>query len=147
MHIALSFSKAVWVYFIVIMSVSSCSLLTSASHQTLENTYWRLDELYDQPITQQKYQIQAHLIFSSSNQIKGNSGCNNLFGQYTRVDSTLSFSQVASTLMACTGSASNTEFKLMELLSEPVILIIKGNKMVFFTPQHQPIAQFTSVKF
>ncbi|MGE0473956.1 MAG: META domain-containing protein, partial [Nitrospirales bacterium] len=73
--------------------------MTTAS---LEDMYWKLTRLSDQPVLIAPQQREPHLILHSpSRRIGGFGGCNRLIGGYELKDVRLTFGQVATTRMAC----------------------------------------------
>lgn len=74
--------------------------------------YWKLIELYGKPITVKEDQKrEAHLILKFSGRVIGSTGCNRLMGSYTLEEGNrIRFSQMASTLMACSDVPYEGEF-------------------------------------
>jgi len=82
---------------LIIMLAAACT--SSATVPNLAGTQWKLATLNGQaPITSSRIII---LNFDPNNQISGNSGCNSYGGNFATSGSTLSFSKVFMTLMAC----------------------------------------------
>ena len=72
----------------------------------LENTYWKLTRLGDEPVLLVEQQREPHLVLhSGDNRVDGFGGCNRLTGGYTLEGSSIGFSQMASTQMACAEGA------------------------------------------
>jgi heat shock protein HslJ len=119
----------------------------STYHEPLMANYWKLTELYGYPITTRDNQREAHLIFTQSGLVKGHTSCNPLFGQFSLKNSTISFQRMASTKMACIGQADDTDKLMMELFKNPLIWLVKGQKLVLFDSKQKPIAHFQVVHF
>lgn len=136
---------AVLAFLMINSLITGCSSLIGPSSPSLINTQWTLKEIFGQPAQVQAHQKPAYLVFAASGELKGYSGCNHLFGRYHQFNTTLSFSQVASTLMACPGNTMDNESNLMKLLEQPITYIIKGKTLVFFDNKQQPLAKFVLV--
>lgn len=89
---------------------------TSAAH--LENTYWRLIRLEDQPVTGISKEREPYFILNSeTGRVSGSGGCNRMTGSYKLDRDHLSFSQMASTMMACI-KGMDTEKEFLKALNE-----------------------------
>jgi heat shock protein HslJ len=68
----------------------------------LRETYWKLVQLGDKPVTAADMQQEANLVFDADgNRVTGSSGCNRLVGTYAVDGRSLRFNGVAGTRMAC----------------------------------------------
>ncbi|MCU0234846.1 MAG: META domain-containing protein, partial [Thermoanaerobaculales bacterium] len=68
----------------------------------LENTYWKLTRLGDEPVIVGERQREPHLVLHQQDgRVAAFGGCNRMSGGYTRDGSSIEFSQLASTMMAC----------------------------------------------
>lgn len=82
--------------------VSAAGEEARAAAVPLRETYWKLVQLGDKPITGADQQQEAHLIFQTENsRVTGSGGCNRLTGSYTLSGHSLRFGAVAATRMAC----------------------------------------------
>jgi putative lipoprotein len=87
---------------IMLRKASGGSAETRTTAVTLRETYWKLVELGDSPITDADQQNEAHLIFQTeSSRVVGSGGCNRLTGGYTLNGRSLRFGAMAATRMAC----------------------------------------------
>ena len=78
------------------------------SKPVLQGTYWRVTSIAGNPEKGSKKE--PYIVFSSyGNNIKGFTGCNSLMGAYKKGASTLSFSKLATTRMACPGKSGRAE--------------------------------------
>jgi heat shock protein HslJ len=76
---------------------------TPVAAATLENMYWKLLTLGDQPVVAGDKQREPHLLFvTKDSRIQGSTGCNRLIGSYVRKEASLTF-KAAGTMMACPG--------------------------------------------
>jgi len=78
----------------------------------LENTYWKLTRIGDEPVYLGTQQREPHMVLRSNDStVSGFSGCNRLQGAYALDGRSIEFSQMASTMMACTeGAATERAF-------------------------------------
>ncbi len=81
----------------------------------IREKYWKLIELYGQPIEMTKgHQREPHIILKFSGRVIGSTGCNRLMGSYTTEDGNrIRFSRMASTLMACSDVPHEEQFLRM----------------------------------
>lgn len=74
----------------------------SASTATLENTYWKVMTVGGKPISIGDRQGELHVVLRSEDRrVTGFGGCNRFTGSYSLAGSTLTFSKMAATMMAC----------------------------------------------
>lgn len=86
--------------FINVRPGETCDPRFSAAE--LENTYWKLVRLGDQPVQVAAQEREPHLILQAeSRRIAGSGGCNRLIGGYELEGEQLTFGQLATTRMAC----------------------------------------------
>jgi copper homeostasis protein (lipoprotein) len=72
----------------------------------LENTYWKLTRLGDQPVLPGELQREPYLVLrSGDHRVTGFSGCNQMNGSYSVNGSAIEFSEMAGTMMACADGA------------------------------------------
>jgi copper homeostasis protein (lipoprotein) len=78
----------------------TCGALFATS--PLQETYWKLTRLGDQPVILEEKQREPHLIFrKEGNRVSGFTGCNMMSGSYELNGTSLRFGQAIGTLMAC----------------------------------------------
>lgn len=84
----------------------------------LLDTYWKLTKLNDADVivSDKDKQREPHIIFNAENRIAGSDGCNRMMGTYTLDGEKLTFSQIATTMMACLegGEQADTFKKALE---------------------------------
>ncbi len=86
--------------YIGVWPAETCEAKTTTA--SLENTYWKLTRLGDQPVQVATEQHEPHMILQSkSHRIAGSGGCNRLIGGYDLEGERLVFGQLATTQMAC----------------------------------------------
>ena len=70
--------------------------------ERLENTYWKLVRLRDEPVVVAGNQREPHIILQATDRrVAGSGGCNRLLGGYQLDGNRITFEKFASTLMAC----------------------------------------------
>lgn len=70
--------------------------------EPLQNTYWKLVRLRDEPVLVVDNQREPHIILRTDGQrVAGSGGCNRLLGGYRVEGSRIEFGKLAVTLMAC----------------------------------------------
>ncbi len=116
------------------------------SSASLENTYWRLMRLRDQPVTVAEKQREPHLILHPDKmRVSGSGGCNQLMSSYSIDGDRLTFSRPASTRMACPQGMEQEDAFLAALPSvvrwrisaeQLELLDENGNTVASFEPRH-----------
>ena len=86
--------------FIRVWPGETCGAKGSVSE--LENNYWKLTLLGDQPVQAFDGQREPHLVFhSEEGRVSGTGGCNQFSGGYEIDGPSIAFGLMASTMMAC----------------------------------------------
>ena len=125
--------------------------VTTPSKQPLADRTWILTHIEGQAISTKPTDnnIPSLLLNSADQRLSGADGCNRMMGSYTATDTELSFSQIATTMMACMDENINkTSQAYGQALSKvasyqvtPTTLILKdkdGNTVLQFTTAVQP---------
>lgn len=115
------------------------------SSAPLRETYWKLTQIEDKPVTAADQQQEANLVFhTEGGRVTGSGGCNRLTGGYTVAGESLRFGGVASTRMACMrGMETETNFlaalervRSWKIASRQLELLDEEGKMLLrFTAQ------------
>jgi len=116
----------------------------------LTNTYWRIVRLGGEPVRAVEGQREPHLILRKGNGrsvITATVGCNRMTGGYSVAGETLTFTDLASTKMACPPPLDALEKKLAEALTGSRRLHIKGPTLEFVDETGAPVALFEAVYF
>jgi len=97
----------------------------------LENTYWRLVELGGTAAVPAEGAREAHLRFDGdSARVAGSTGCNRLFGRYTRDGDGLRFGDAGTTRMACVDPRlAQQEQRLLAALSATTSHAVAGDTL------------------
>jgi copper homeostasis protein (lipoprotein) len=78
------------------------STSSSMSSEVLENTDWTLTRVGDKTVAAGAGQRAPHFVLhAATRRVSGSAGCNRLLGRYEAEDTSLTFSDVASSRMAC----------------------------------------------
>jgi heat shock protein HslJ len=111
----------------------------------LAETYWKLIELNGQPVSTVENRREAFMILKKEgNSIHGNSSCNTFNGTYTLSNETqLSFSKMASTMMACMDMKIENE--LLEVLQRTDNFAVKGKILSLNRARMAPLAKFEAI--
>jgi heat shock protein HslJ len=108
--------------------VSSCTTSEISSVDKLDGTKWKL--LYirkSTPLPDRDITIEFE-----DGQVRGSSGCNTYFGSYKLKGTGISFSQLASTEMACMDPEGimQQEQEYFAFLSEVVSFLLEGDQLI-----------------
>jgi len=99
---------------------------------SLENTYWKLTRLGKVAVSMAPQQSEPHLVLTSeSHRVSGSGGCNRLMGSYQLHGDELTFSHMASTMMACP-EGMDTEKALLNALEEVKTWKVTQRKLELF---------------
>lgn len=112
----------------------------------LQEKYWKLTELYGNPVTTAEGQREAYVIFRSfDNRYHGNGGCNGYSGAYELLDNgRIKLLPAISTQMACQ-NGMDTETGLHDVLRQVDTYIVNGDTMVLTKARMAPMAMFEAV--
>jgi uncharacterized lipoprotein YbaY/heat shock protein HslJ len=114
--------------------------------EPLANTYWKLLEVGDNPVTTPEGQKEAHMILSAEDsRVNGNAGCNNFFGSWESDGEKVTFGQMGSTMMACQ-HGMDTEQAFLAALGEANRHQISGLIMELYKDD-QLLAKFEAIHF
>jgi len=107
---------------------------------SLENTYWKLTYLGKTAVTVASQQREPHLVLNSaSHRVSGSGGCNGLTGSYEVKGDELTFSQMASTMMACP-EGMDTEKAFLKVLEDVKTWKVKERKLELFDAGGKAVA-------
>ena len=118
------------------------------SDASITEMYWKLTELMSKKIS---LPTQAHkemymILKKGTEQVQGNSGCNTFAGSYQlREPRRITFSQIASTKMACLDFDMNTETQFLNVLSQSDSYYLKGDTLQLIQARMGPLARFQAV--
>ncbi len=108
----------------------------------LENTYWKLTRLGEEPVYLGDQQREPYLVLQSGDgRVTGFGGCNQLTGSYSVDGSSIGFSEIASTMMACADGA-DTERTFSEALANARSWRMIGEHLDLFDGAGDLVARF-----
>ena len=127
------------------MSVATDNSSENISDENLVEKYWKLTELYGEPVNTTEGGREAHIIFKKEeNRITGNGGCNTFNGSFTlKSGNRISFSKTMSTMMMC--DKIDIESKMYQVLEAADNYTINGDKLVLNKARMAPLARFEAV--
>lgn len=110
-----------------------------------DGTYWRLTELYGNPISDENPKHGGFIMFRSNGQMTASAGCNSLTGTYTiKPDMGISFGlNMATTLINCPNQVREDQLK--KLLSEVKTYRRTGSRLQLYAMDAAPAARFEQV--
>jgi len=117
----------------------------SVSDVNLVEKYWKLTELYGEPVNTSETGNEAYMIFKKEdNRITGKSGCNTFNGSFSLMPGNrISFSKTISTMMMCANM--EIESKMHQALEMADNYIINGDKLILSKARMAPLARFEVV--
>jgi heat shock protein HslJ len=108
----------------------------------LENTYWKLFQLGDEPVSVASKQKEPYFILDpATGRVSGSGGCNRLVGSYTLDGNHLTFRHTAGTMMACL-EGMETEKAFLQALPQVNSWKITGQRLELFDVGGKLIARF-----
>jgi len=118
---------------------------------TFTNTYWKLVDLNEHILSQEKMSRDAHIIFSNivegKGTFKGASGCNDMLGKYVGNENNISIDtkHIAMTRMACPYMEIETQF--ITVLGQVASWKINAEYLSLIDKEGLPIALFKALKY
>ncbi|MBR9753352.1 MAG: META domain-containing protein [Gammaproteobacteria bacterium] len=119
--------------------------------EPLENTYWKLVALDDQPTPVMEGKREAHIVLhapdasTQNSRVAGSTGCNRLMGEYLHDEHELSFDRLAITRMACPGEAGSLERTFLATLNDVSGWQIDGKTLTLLDEQGVSRARLEAV--
>jgi heat shock protein HslJ len=112
------------------------------SAASLENSYWKLIGLGDVPVEAASQQQEPRFVLTSeTHRVSGSGGCNRLTGSYTLHGDTLTFGQVAGTMMACL-KGMETEDAFLQVFSQVNSWKIRRQRLELYDTGGKRVASF-----
>ncbi|MDO6671357.1 META domain-containing protein [Cobetia amphilecti] len=114
--------------------------------EPLENTYWKLVALEDQPTPVVDGKREAHIVLhTQDSRVAGSTGCNRLMGEYHHDEQALGFDRLATTRMACPGEVATLERDFLATLNEVSGWQIDGKTLTLTDEQGASLARLEAV--
>jgi putative lipoprotein len=112
---------------------------------SLTETYWKLIELDGQAAVVGAGGRELHMVLASDgSRVHGFLGCNRFTGNYQRTGGQLSFSQLASTRMACM-EGMELEQRFLDALGRTSRFRIRGDQLTLYSADGQQTMRFLAV--
>lgn len=121
---------------ITLLILSMLLIPAAAAQDTLAGTEWRLESLDGQPAVAD---TTVTLSFGPDGQVSGSGGCNGYGGSYQISGGTLSFGQIASTLMACAEPVLEQESAFFTALSSASGYMLDGDQLTITYGDNQSL--------
>ena len=113
---------------------------------SLTDTYWKLLEVVGQPVAVAEQMREPQLVLNGQDgRFAGSGGVNRLMGGYTLDGSSLTFSQVASTMMAGPPGAMQQEQAIVAALGRVRGFTITGDQLTLVDESGQPVVKAVAV--
>lgn len=111
----------------------------------LRNTYWKLVRLEGEPVPVAEKQTEPHLILAADElRVSGSGGCNRVMGGFELDGDRLSFSRMASTMMACV-NGMEVEQRFLKSLEDVQRYRIGGSHLDMLDAGGDVVARFEAV--
>lgn len=120
-------------------------LMKNTFDEKITEKYWRLIELHGKPVVIPKeQQRETHMILKEQeNRVVGHGGCNSFFGTYELKGTTIRFSGIGSTQMACPNMEDEAAF--FRVLQQADNYTMKGDTLSLNKARMAPLARFLVV--
>jgi len=113
--------------------------------ERLENTYWKLVRLGDEPVTVEPNQREPHIILRATDRrVAGSGGCNRLLGGYRLDGNGIAFENFAVTLMACPAGMEQ-ERAFLGALGQAVRWRVVGSHLELFDAAGALLARLEAI--
>lgn len=113
---------------------------------SLTDTYWKLLQVAGQPVAVTEQTREPELVLNGQDgRFAGSGGVNRLMGGYTLDGSSLTFSQVASTMMAGSPEAMQQEQAIVAGLGRVRAFSIAGDRLSLLDESGQPVLEAVAV--
>ncbi|HTK38362.1 MAG TPA: META domain-containing protein [Pyrinomonadaceae bacterium] len=127
--------------FLILALTGIFSLTASAQANRLDSKQWNLTHLNGQPVHDSKAFIELN---ADNKKLTGNGGCSRIFGSVTATRSSINFSHIGSTRMACTNrDTMRLENEFIRTLERVNSYQTSGRMLKLFRGR-QLVAQFKS---
>lgn len=113
---------------------------------SLTETYWKIVEIDGNPVAVADQLREPSLVLhNQDNRFSGSSGVNRLMGGYTLDGGTLTFSQVASTMMAGPPDAMGQEQAIIAALGRVRGFVVSGDRLTLVDDAGNPVLRAVAV--
>lgn len=126
---------------ILVSRVSGSAATGPVSGEDLIGVSWRLVDLDGEPASHGAGDRTVDLMFDESGRVSGFGGCNRYMGGYEHHDDRLSFSQLASTMMACP-EGMDLEQRFLRALAQVSAYRLEGGNLALLDGAGKVILRF-----
>ena len=110
----------------------------------LEGTYWKAIELAGIPVPLQGSSHEAYLVLQEGGRVYGSDGCNRVAGTYQLKHTVVTFSEMATTRMACI-DAGGIDVAFRDALKSARRLAVAGDRLDLLDSANKRVAAFVAV--
>jgi len=147
--------KVIFIMGIAILSLCATACKTQNKAESINNSstttseltekYWKLIELFGNPIVAENNANEAHIIFKAEgDQFNGSTGCNRFSGTYQiEKPDRITFSQAVSTRMMCLNM--DTENRFLEVINTANSYVVRNDTLSLNRARMAPLARFVAV--
>jgi heat shock protein HslJ len=125
----------------VLVFLSSCAASQPGSGGDLTGQVWALSELKGKSLVTG---TNISALFTSTNKVSGSAGCNQYSGSYSVSGSSITFSSIASTMMACDTPIMAQETSYLNALGEAKTYAVKGSQLSLFDTSGSTLALYNA---
>lgn len=133
-------------FMVLISEVSSASERLSTPDVDLQNTYWKLVTLGDEPVTVEPGHREPHFVLTLDEpQMRGHGGCNRFSGRYRIDGDRLHFASITRSHLECR-EGSVQERRFLRVMRTTERFEIRGDQLELFGLEGS-LARFRAVYF
>jgi heat shock protein HslJ len=110
----------------------------------LAGTYWKAIELEGKQVPSRDSIRETYLVLQEGGRIYGSDGCNRVAGRYELKNTSVKFSEMAATRMACI-DAGDIDVAFRDALKSARRLTVVGERLELFDSKNGRVAMFLAV--
>jgi heat shock protein HslJ len=133
-------AAAIFVRIVLVWALAQAGQLVSGP-RPLEGTYWKAIELEGKAMPSSDSIREVYLLLKEQGRIYGSDGCNRVAGTYQADDTSVRFSEMAVTRMACTDEA-HIDVAFRDVLKSARRLVVAGEHLELFDSGNRRVAVF-----
>ncbi|GAA0603594.1 META domain-containing protein [Kribbella sandramycini] len=112
----------------------------------VDGTRWTLDTIIEGDVASHQVGAEKAWITLNGDRVTGSTGCNELQGKVTRADGKLTFGELSTTRIACSGEAGKTEAALLKALKGEVSYSVESNRLSLTTADGKGGVTFSATR-
>jgi heat shock protein HslJ len=113
----------------------------TAGPRPIEGTYWKAIELDGKPVPLRDSNREVYLLLQERGRVLGSDGCNRVAGTYEVKKTSVKFSDMVATRMACI-DAGGVDVAFREALKSARRLTVAGEHLELFDAKNRRVAVF-----